>query len=158
MLGRKKVNKVDAGEENCLQWFLSHAVYDMFILLVILLNCVALCVEDPKVADDDQLEWLIALKWFFNVGISRPFSRFRPPVGMRILPLARVLRSDVLLDLLFDSIDTNSSSLSPSSPSSSFSSPFSTYSLFPLIVPIDCLCAGRWFDAFRFWAQFLLYR
>ena len=110
MLGRKKVNKVDAGEENCLQWFLSHAVYDMFILSVILLNCVALCVEDPKVADDDQLEWLIALKWFFNVGISRPFSRFRPSVGMCMLPLARVLRSDVLLDLRFDLINTNSSS------------------------------------------------
>ncbi len=70
MLGRKKVNKVDAGEKTYLQWFLSHAVYDMFILSVILLNCVALCVEDPKVPDEDQLDWLIALKWFFNVSCS----------------------------------------------------------------------------------------
>ena len=67
MLGRKKVNKVDASEETYLQYLLSHPMYDAFILAVILLNCVALCISDPKVGDDEQLPWLQDLNWFFNV-------------------------------------------------------------------------------------------
>lgn len=67
MLGRKKVAKRDASDETYLQYLLSHPMYDAFILAVILLNCVALCISDPKVPDDEQLYWLQDLNWFFNV-------------------------------------------------------------------------------------------
>jgi hypothetical protein len=70
MLGRKKVNKNSDEEETLLQKLLSNPVYDMFMLSVILLNCVAMCVADPTLNDDEQEEWIQSLGWFFNVSGS----------------------------------------------------------------------------------------
>ena len=65
-MGRKKVSKVDA-DTSRLQKILSNPLYDAGLLAVILLNCVAMCMVDPTVDDDQQEPWIVNINWFFNI-------------------------------------------------------------------------------------------
>ena len=65
-VGRKKVSTVD-DDESYLQAILSNPLYDMGLLAVIILNCVAMCMVDPTVDDDEQDSWIVSINWFFNV-------------------------------------------------------------------------------------------
>ena len=64
--GRRKAG-VNEEEQNELQKFLSYPGYDGFILSVILLNCVALCLTNPRKEDDEQDYYLIAMSFVFDV-------------------------------------------------------------------------------------------
>ena len=63
----KKVDAAVDANATAFQKFAMSKQFNMYMMTVIVLNCITMAIEDPKIDDPSkQLAWIVALNWFFN--------------------------------------------------------------------------------------------
>lgn len=63
----KKVDAAVDANATSFQKFATGKYFNAYMMTVIVLNCITMAIEDPKIADSNgQESWIVALNWFFN--------------------------------------------------------------------------------------------